>query len=51
MRTVIYWFTDNPIAANLLMMMFLVGGTVSFLNIRQEEFPSIDTGVKSRMGS
>ncbi len=45
MRTVIYWFTDNPIAANLLMMMFLVGGTVSFLNIRQEEFPSIDTGV------
>lgn len=45
MRTIIYWFADNPIAANLLMMVFLVGGTMSLMNIRQEEFPSIDTGM------
>jgi multidrug efflux pump subunit AcrB len=45
MRTIIYWFADNPIAANLLMMVFLVGGSMSLMNIRQEEFPSIDTGL------
>lgn len=45
MRTLIYWFTDNPIAANLLMMVFMVGGAISLMNIRQEEFPSIDTGM------
>ncbi len=45
MRTIIYWFVDNPIAANLLMLVFVVGGTMSYMNIRQEEFPSIDTGM------
>lgn len=44
MRTIIYWFIDNPIASNLLMMVFIVAGTVSFMNTRQEEFPSIETG-------
>ncbi|MDP1930566.1 MAG: efflux RND transporter permease subunit [Gammaproteobacteria bacterium] len=44
MKTVIYWFIDNPIASNLLMMVFIVAGTISFLNLRQEEFPSIETG-------
>ena len=44
MRTVVYWFIDNPIASNLLMMVFLVSGTLAYLNTRQEEFPSIETG-------
>ena len=44
MRTVVTWFIDNPIASNLLMMVFLVAGTLSFINTRQEEFPSIETG-------
>lgn len=44
MRTVITWFIDNPIASNLMMMVFLVAGVLSFSNIRQEEFPSIETG-------
>lgn len=44
MRTIVYWFIDNPIASNLLMMVFLVSGTLSFMNTRQEEFPSIETG-------
>ena len=44
MRTVVTWFIDNPIASNLLMMVFLVAGVVSYVNTRQEEFPSIETG-------
>ena len=44
MRTVVTWFIDNPIASNLLMMVFLVAGILSFINTRQEEFPSIETG-------
>lgn len=44
MKSIIYWFIDNPIASNLLMMVFIVAGTVSFMNTRQEEFPSIETG-------
>lgn len=45
MKTIIYWFVDNPIASNLLMMVFIVGGIASFMNTRQEEFPSIETGI------
>ncbi len=44
MRTVITWFIDNPIASNLLMMVFMVAGALSYSNLRQEEFPSIETG-------
>ena len=44
MKTVIAWFVNNPIAANLLMFAFIVGGISSYANIRQEEFPSIETG-------
>ena len=34
MRTVVYWFIDNPIASNLLMMVFLVSGTLAYMNTR-----------------
>jgi len=44
MRTIVYWFIDNPIASNLLMMVFLVSGVLAYMNTRQEEFPSIETG-------
>lgn len=44
MKTIINWFIDNTVASNLLMMVFIVGGIVSFMNTRQEEFPSIETG-------
>jgi len=44
MKTVINWFIDNPVASNLLMMVLIVGGIVSFANTRQEEFPNIETG-------
>ena len=45
MRTPITWFVKNPVATNLLMMIFLAGGFVSYLNLNQEEFPDIDFGI------
>lgn len=44
MRTPITWFVKNPVASNLLMWIFLVGGFVAFLNLNQEEFPDMDFG-------
>jgi len=32
----------NPVAANLLMLLVLVGGLISLLNVKQEIFPSFD---------
>ena len=45
MRTPITWFVKNPVATNLLMMIFLAGGFISYLNLNQEEFPDIDFGI------
>ncbi len=42
MSGVIAWFVHNPVAANLLMMVLVVGGLVALPGIRQEEFPAID---------
>ena len=42
MHTAIRWFAHNPVAANLTMIMMLVGGAISALITNQEEFPSID---------
>lgn len=39
------WFTDNPVAANLLMMIMLLGGFVSLLSMHKEEFPNIEPGI------
>ena len=45
MHTAIEWFTRNPVAANLLMFVLLVGGTMALLTVHQEEFPSMDVKV------
>ena len=42
MRRLITWFVDNPVAANLLMAILLLGGFATLLTVRQEEFPSVD---------
>lgn len=42
MRNLIKWFVDNPVAANLLMIVLVVGGLISLSNTRQEEFPQVD---------
>lgn len=45
MRSIIYWFIDNPIAANLLMVVIIVGGIFGFKTIGKEVFPlgDVDT--------
>ena len=45
MEKLITWFVDNPVAANLLMFIFLVGGAISLVTMHREEFPSIEPGV------
>ncbi len=45
MRTPITWFVKNPVATNLLMMIFLAGGFISYSNLNQEEFPDVDFGM------
>ncbi len=47
MHTAIAWFTRNPVAANLLMWILCVGGTLSVLTVNQEEFPSFEIPVVS----
>ncbi len=39
------WFIDNPVAANLLMLIMLVGGLASLLSMHKEEFPNIEPGI------
>jgi multidrug efflux pump subunit AcrB len=36
------WFIENHVAANILMLLFVVGGIITVLNMRTETFPSID---------
>ena len=45
MKRIIGWFVGNPVAANLLMMILIVGGLISVFQLRQEEMPPIDVGV------
>jgi multidrug efflux pump subunit AcrB len=47
MKGIIEWFVDNPVAANLLMMVLVVGGLISLSNLRQEEFPEVELEVIS----
>jgi multidrug efflux pump subunit AcrB len=43
-RGLISWFIANPVAANLLMIVLLVGGTLSAFNLRSQVFPTISPG-------
>lgn len=42
MRSLIDWFIDNKVAANLLMIFILVGGGITMLSLKQEVFPNVD---------
>ena len=42
MRRVLNWFIQNPVAANLLMIIILVGGAVSVNFLNNEFFPPIE---------
>lgn len=39
---IIGWFVGNPVAANILMLLLVVGGLISVSGMRTETFPSID---------
>ena len=39
------WFVRNPVAANLLMVVLLVGGLLAAGNLRTQVFPTIQPGV------
>jgi len=43
MRNLIAWFADNHVAANLLMILIIVGGVVSLPLLRTEVFPVVST--------
>jgi len=45
MHTAIRWFAHNPVAANLLMIILLLGGAVGAITTNQEEFPNFDVKV------
>ena len=47
MKRAIAWFVGNPVAANLLMAMLVIGGLVSAISLHLEEFPRIDRDVVS----
>lgn len=42
MNVAIAWFVRNPVAANLMAMVMVVGGVLTLFNLRQEEFPPIE---------
>jgi len=43
----IAWMANNPVAANLIMLMLLIGGIISIFNIKQEVFPEFDLDIVS----
>ena len=43
MNRAIAWFAQNPVAANLLMLVLLIGGFLSVVSLRQEVFPEFST--------
>ncbi len=45
MKRAIAWFAENVVAANLLMMLLVVGGLVALPSIEQKNFPDIDVDV------
>ncbi len=43
MNRLIQWFVDNPIAANLLMVLIVLGGLSNLASLNKEVFPGVDT--------
>ena len=50
-RGLIGWFIANPVAANLLMLVLIVGGALSALNLRSQVFPTISPGTTAASNS
>lgn len=41
MKGIVSWFAANAVAANLLMVIALIGGTISFMSMERELFPTV----------
>ena len=41
-KGLIAWFTHNPVAANLLMALIIIGGIMSVFTIRKQMFPTVE---------
>jgi multidrug efflux pump subunit AcrB len=46
-KSIITWFVDNSVAANLLMWILIVGGLISVYTVHKEQFPNVDPEVVS----
>ncbi|HHL32318.1 MAG TPA: efflux RND transporter permease subunit [Oceanospirillales bacterium] len=46
-KGLIYWFSVNPVAANLLMIIIMLVGLISLFSIRKEMFPSTQVNMVS----
>tara|TARA_Y100001934_G_scaffold90526_1_gene112090 strand:+ start:948 stop:4103 length:3156 start_codon:yes stop_codon:yes gene_type:complete len=46
-RGVVRYFAENPVAANLIMTLMLVGGLMAGLGLTAQVFPTIDPGIVS----
>ena len=44
-KGLVAWFAGNKVAANLLMLMVLIGGVTSMMLMNQEVFPEIETNL------
>ncbi len=42
MKKLIVWFTENHVAANLLMLLFIIGGIISVFTMKVEVFPDAE---------
>lgn len=42
MKTIISWFVNNHVASNLLVLFVVIGGIVTFFNIKMEIFPETE---------
>ena len=47
MHTAIAWFARNSVAANLLMVILILGGLMSLLTVHQQTFPNIEQDIVS----
>ena len=47
MKQAVAWFAENSVAANLLMVMILVGGFLTIPNIKKEIFPEMSVDMIS----
>ena len=42
MKGIVHWFADNPIAANLLMLLIMIGGFTSIPVLDKQVFPDVE---------